>query len=98
MQLLDLPGLVEGAREGVGGGRILLASIRAADAVVYCLPAEAHGFVEGLQVIDEVKSAGIDLPTAFLLTKADLSSTIDGSSDSRLPGSTGLPANSHGRQ
>src|SRR5438094_6622546 len=28
VQLVDLPGLVEGAREGAGGGRILLACIR----------------------------------------------------------------------
>lgn len=72
VQLVDLPGLVEGARDGVGGGKILLASIRAADALVYCLPAEADGFIEGLLVAEEVGSAGIHLPSAVLLTKADL--------------------------
>ena len=45
VQLLDLPGLVKGAREGVGGGKALLAAIRAADALVYCLPAESEGFL-----------------------------------------------------
>lgn len=48
VQLVDLPGLVEGAREGAGGGRILLACIRAADAILYCLPAERDGFAEGI--------------------------------------------------
>ena len=40
VQLVDLPGLVVGAREGAGGGRLLLACVRAADAVLYCLPTE----------------------------------------------------------
>lgn len=72
VQLLDLPGLVEGAQEGAGGGKIVLASIRAADALVYCLPAESDGFAEGLSVAEEVRGAGINLPAAVLLTKADL--------------------------
>lgn len=72
VQLVDMPGLVEGAREGAGGGRILLACIRAADALLYCLPAESEGFAEGLRVAEEVKSAAISLPEAVLVTKADL--------------------------
>jgi small GTP-binding protein len=72
VQLVDLPGLVEGAREGAGGGRILLACVRAADAVLYCLPADREGFDEGLRVAQEVRGAGIRLPAAVLITKADL--------------------------
>jgi small GTP-binding protein len=72
VQLVDLPGLVEGAREGAGGGRLLLACVRAADALLYCVPAERDGFDEGLLVAEEVKSAGITLPAAVLVTKADL--------------------------
>jgi small GTP-binding protein len=72
VQLVDLPGLIEGAREGAGGGRILLACIRAADAMVYCLPADRDGFDEGLLVIDEVRAANIAKPTGVLVTKGDL--------------------------
>ncbi len=72
VQLLDLPGLVAGAREGAGGGRALLGCIRAADALVYCLPAESEGFLEGLLVYEEIQAAGIGLMSAVLLTKADL--------------------------
>jgi ribosome-interacting GTPase 1 len=73
LQLVDLPGLVAGAGQGAGGGRLLLACIRAADAILYCLPVEPAGFDEGLAVAAEVQGAGIDLPAAVLLTKADLS-------------------------
>jgi small GTP-binding protein len=72
VQFVDLPGLVEGAREGAGGGRIMLACIRAADALLYCLPAERDGFDEGRRVAAEVERAGIALPAAVLVTKADL--------------------------
>ena len=72
VQLVDLPGLVEGATEGAGGGRILLACVRAADALVYCLPAERDGFDEALLVADEIRKANINLPAAVLITKADL--------------------------
>jgi ribosome-interacting GTPase 1 len=72
VQLVDLPGLVEGAREGAGGGRILLACIRSADAMVYCLPAERDGFDEGLVVVGEVKDAGIAKPAGVVITKGDL--------------------------
>ena len=63
VQLVDLPGLVEGATEGAGGGRILLACVRAADALVYCLPAERDGFDEALLVADEIRKANITLPS-----------------------------------
>jgi ribosome-interacting GTPase 1 len=72
VQLVDLPGLVEGARDGAGGGRLLLTCVRAADALVYCLPAERDGFDEGLRVADELRGANIRLPAAVLITKADL--------------------------
>jgi len=72
VQLVDLPGLVEGARGGAGGGRMLLACVRAADALLYCLPAEREGFAEGLVVAEEVRGANINLPAAVLITKADL--------------------------
>ncbi len=72
LQIVDLPGLVPGARQGAGGGRLLLACVRAADAILYCLPVEAAGFAEGLEVAGDVEGAGIDLPAAVWRTKGDL--------------------------
>ena len=51
---------------------MLLACIRAADAVLYCLPAEPEALAEGLAVAEEVRDAGIALPAAVVITKADL--------------------------
>ena len=36
VQLVEIPGLLEGASEGRGGGRALLGVLRNADAIVYC--------------------------------------------------------------
>ena len=67
---------------------MLLACIRAADALLYCLPAERDGFDEGLLVAEEVTSAEIALPAAVLVTKADLpgADTYIAEAASRLPG------------
>jgi ribosome-interacting GTPase 1 len=36
VQLVEIPGLIEGATHGRGGGRALLGVLRGADAIVYC--------------------------------------------------------------
>src|SRR4029077_6253318 len=36
VQLVEIPGLIEGASEGRGGGRPLLGVLRDADAILYC--------------------------------------------------------------
>ncbi len=41
VQLVEIPGLLEGASEGRGGGRALLGVLRNADAIVYCHAASA---------------------------------------------------------
>ena len=40
VQLVEIPGLIEGANEDRGGGRALLGVLRAADAIVYCARAD----------------------------------------------------------
>src|SRR5580765_3650181 len=40
VQLVEIPGLIEGAHEGRGGGRALLGVLRNADAIVYCHAAD----------------------------------------------------------
>src|SRR5204863_10091764 len=41
VQLVEIPGLIEGAHEGRGGARPLLAVLRVADAILFCQDASA---------------------------------------------------------
>jgi ribosome-interacting GTPase 1 len=70
VQLVEIPGLIEGASEDRGGGRALLGVLRGADAIVYCArpgadPAELRA------VLGEVEAAGIDKPAFVAATRAD---------------------------
>jgi small GTP-binding protein len=70
VQLVEIPGLIEGANEDRGGGRALLGVLRNADAIVYCQSVTAP--VEELHVVRaEVETAGIALPALLAATKAD---------------------------
>ena len=70
VQLVEIPGLIEGANEDRGGGRALLGVLRSADAIVFC--ARADGDPAALDVVrTEVAIAGIDRPAAIALTRAD---------------------------
>jgi small GTP-binding protein len=70
VQLVEIPGLIEGAHEDRGGGRALLGVLRNADAIVFC-----HAATEPLAAIDvvrrEVAAAGIEKPSILVRTKAD---------------------------
>jgi small GTP-binding protein len=70
VQLVEIPGLIEGANEDRGGGRALLGVLRGADAIVYCHDA-AQPVDSLLQVMAEVKAAGIELPALLAATKTD---------------------------
>ena len=70
VQLVEIPGLIEGASEDRGGGRALLGVLRGADAIVYCCRANADPAVLGV-VRDEVVAAGIDKPSILAATQAD---------------------------
>jgi small GTP-binding protein len=70
IQLVEIPGLIEGAHEGRGGGRPLLGVLREADAILFCQDAAAT--TAGLRAVtDELEAAGIDLPAALAATKVD---------------------------
>jgi small GTP-binding protein len=70
VQLVEIPGLIEGAHEDRGGGRALLGVLRNADAIVFCQAAGEPA--AGLDVVRrEVEAAGIDKPSITILTKAD---------------------------
>jgi uncharacterized protein len=70
VQLVEIPGLIEGASEGRGGGRTLLGVLRDADAMVLCHDVSAPlGELEAIR--RELDAAGIELPSILAATKAD---------------------------
>jgi ribosome-interacting GTPase 1 len=70
IQLVEIPGLIEGATEDRGGGRALLGVLRNADGIVLCHDATAPP--EDLDVIRrELAAAEIERPTFLAATKAD---------------------------
>jgi len=76
LQLVEIPGLIEGAHEDRGGGRALLGVLRNADAIVYCRAAGEPS--AGLDVVlGEVAAAGIEKRAVLALTKADELSDAD---------------------
>jgi small GTP-binding protein len=70
VQLVEIPGLIEGASEGRGGGRALLGVLRDADAMVLC-----HDVSAPLGELDKIRreldQSGIALPAILAATKAD---------------------------
>jgi small GTP-binding protein len=70
VQLVEIPGLLEGASQGRGGARPLLGVLRAADAILFCHDARLPP--EGLRaVMDEVLAADIQRPSVIAATKSD---------------------------
>ena len=70
VQLVEIPGLIEGAVEDRGGGRSLLGVLRNADAILWCHACDRP--VEELETIrGEVAPAGIELPGLVAATKCD---------------------------
>jgi small GTP-binding protein len=70
VQLVEIPGLIEGASEDRGGGRALLGVLRNADAIVFCHDA-SRPVDELEQVRAELVAAGIEKPAIVAATKAD---------------------------
>src|ERR1051326_8616430 len=70
VQLVENPGLIEGAHTGRGGGRPLLSVLRGADAIVFCQEARASATALST-LIDEVEAAGSDVPAVLVITKPD---------------------------
>jgi uncharacterized protein len=70
VQLVEIPGLIEGAADDRGGGRALLGVLRNADAIVFCHASNAPvGELETVRA--EVGAAGIELPAIVAATKTD---------------------------
>jgi uncharacterized protein len=77
VQLVEIPGLIEGAAEDRGGGRALLGVLRGADGIVLCHDAARPEEVDTIR--SELELAGIDKPTLLLATKADEAPAPSGS-------------------
>jgi small GTP-binding protein len=70
VQLVEIPGLIEGASAGRGGARPLLGVLRGADAILFCHDAGAP--VDELRaVMAEVSEAEIKRPAVIAATKSD---------------------------
>ncbi|MGE5560464.1 MAG: GTPase [Chloroflexota bacterium] len=71
IQMVEVPGLIDGAAADRGGGRALLATARNADAVLFVASVrdEPDALATALQ---EYRAAGIDKPAALCVTGADL--------------------------
>jgi small GTP-binding protein len=70
VQLVEIPGLIEGAGDDRGGGRALLGVLRATDAIAYCARADADP-AELAVVRAEIAAAGIDKPAFLAATRTD---------------------------
>ena len=70
VQLVEIPGLIEGASEDRGGGRALLGVLRSADAIIYCARPDADPR-ELAAVRAEVALAGIEKPSFLAATRSD---------------------------
>ena len=70
VQLVEIPGLIEGAAAGRGGGKALLGVLRGADAIVFCHAVTAT-VAELHTVRSELGAAGIDKPALLAATKLD---------------------------
>jgi small GTP-binding protein len=70
VQLVEIPGLIDGAADGRGGGKALLGVLRNADAIAFCQV--AAGDAAELHVVRaELAAAGIEKPAILAATKLD---------------------------
>src|SRR5439155_6831097 len=70
LQLVEIPGLIEGAAGGRGGGRAFMGVLRNADAVVLCQDSAAAPDAL-LTILRELEEASISMPAIVAATKAD---------------------------
>src|SRR5262245_2150198 len=88
VQLVEIPGLIEGASDDRGGGRALLGVLRGADAMVLCQDASAP--LDGLAAVRvELVAAGIERRAIVAVTKLD---EADAGAVERISAALGLPA------
>ncbi|MFO8060574.1 MAG: GTPase [Bacillota bacterium] len=72
IQLVEIPGLIEGASGGRGSGRAYLSAVRAADVGIFTGALTDHDFELFRHVVREIDLASIELPGFMVATKDDL--------------------------
>jgi small GTP-binding protein len=88
VQLVEIPGLIEGAAEDRGGGKALLGVLRGADAMVLCHAANMP-IGELATIRGELELAGIEKQAIVAVTKLD---EADESRVDEIARAAGLPA------
>jgi len=97
VEFVDIAGLVKGASEGAGLGNKFLSHIREVDAIIEVVRIfedkdmiHVHGKVDPLfdiEVINfELKQAGIDKPTLYVLNTSEAADSVNKDFVSKLPG------------
>jgi len=72
IQLVEIPGLIEGAAEGRGNGLAMLSALRVADACVYMVALQPHALHDLRLAVVEVQKADISLPHIIVGTRLDV--------------------------
>ncbi len=93
VQLVEIPGLIEGASEDRGGGRALLGVLRSADAIVYCSRGDADP-AELEVVLAEIAAADIEKPAFLAATRSDEAGPDALSTSARRPSRTSTSSRS----
>src|SRR5581483_3100896 len=88
VQLVEIPGLIEGAADDRGGGKALLGVVRGADAMVLCHAADMP-LAELVTIRAELEAAGIEKRAIVAVTKLD---DADQSRVDEIARAAGLPA------
>lgn len=76
-QIVDLPGLIEGATEDVGGGKRLLGIVKGADGIIL-LHDLSKPFEKTYKIIKELEKSNIKKPMIIIGNKKDLDVTGQG--------------------
>jgi small GTP-binding protein len=88
VQLVEIPGLIEGAAEDRGGGKALLGVLRGADAMVLCHAVDMP-LGELATIRAELEAAGIEKRAIVAVTKLD---EADDARVGEIARASGLPA------
>ncbi len=72
IQMIEIPGLLEGAGHGRGSGRAYLSAVRTADAGVYMGELSDYGLKQFSAVYRELCAASIEMPHLVVPNKTDL--------------------------
>jgi len=84
IQIVDLPGLIEGAHEDAGGGKRLLGIVRHSDGILL-MHDLTKPFAETATLLRELELAEIDKPLIVVGNKLDLAPDAVGELTSRFP-------------